>query len=428
MSPPQHGSWRARLARNTLWSVGGAVASQGSSLAAAILLGRILGVSDFGRIAFIQATVLLVGTIGEMGLGLTVTKFTARWHTLEPLRAGRLIGSALRITACCAVVVAAALAGVGLTGVFGEAVPPAALRAACLLLLFDMLNRIQTSALAGIEAFETAARLNVCRGALLLPCAGVGAAAGGVEGALLGLGAASAGTFLIGQRVLYARCRSYGIKIDLRASFEREAVATSLSLWGGALLQAGSNWLVTLLLSRPPAGLVQLGLFNAAEKFRAALAFVPNLLFQVTLPMLSRSYASQDQRSCRRVVYAVVACTLVVTGSGVVAVAVFAGTLMASYGPGFGPGEGVLRMVAVGSIASALYTVGSGVLWALGKPGRMLAIDGLKTFLLVALCAAGFAATAWHAALAYLVSFAAAGVLLLAAVRRTLAAAPEKNA
>src|ERR1700694_904372 len=99
-------SLRVQLARNTFWSVAGSASSQGSSLLAALLLGRMLGVAPFGKVALIQATVILLGNLGEMGLALTTTKFVSRWRTIDPKRAGRLMGWTLRSTAVSALSVA----------------------------------------------------------------------------------------------------------------------------------------------------------------------------------------------------------------------------------------------------------------------------------------------------------------------------------
>src|ERR1051325_11953499 len=58
---------RARVTRNAFWSIVGSASTQGSSMLAAVVVARMLGVTRFGQLALIQATVLLIGTIGEMG-------------------------------------------------------------------------------------------------------------------------------------------------------------------------------------------------------------------------------------------------------------------------------------------------------------------------------------------------------------------------
>src|SRR5579872_2483867 len=281
-------SARLQLARNTFWSVAGSASSQGSSLLAALLLGRMLGVASFGKVALIQSTVILLGNLGEMGYALTTTKFVSRWRTVDPERAGRLIGWTLRSTALSALSVALLLAVVGphlgisaLTGLSTE------LRAACGVLIFDMLNRIQLAALSGLEAFESTARVQVSRGLLMLPCVWLGAVSGGLRGAILAMSFVSMVTCAIGHWILKRQCRSLSMHIDYRSGLSSGILTTSMSLWAGNLLLSGSTWAVTLLLSRQTSGFSELGLFNAADKWKTALTFLPQMLFQVTLPMLS---------------------------------------------------------------------------------------------------------------------------------------------
>jgi O-antigen/teichoic acid export membrane protein len=182
----------------------------------------------------------------------------------------------------------------------------------------------------------------------------------------------------------------------------------------------GSTWIVTVLLSRQEGGFAQLGLFNAADRWKIALLFVPTVLFQVVLPMLSRSHAAGDHRACSQIFSAAIASTVATTGIAALAVVWLSPVLMSWFGDSFSGGIGVLSLAALGSIVTALSTVGSGVLWSLGRPAQMLAIDCFKTFLLVGLCVGGLGTTAWNVALAYLLSAAASCVLVLMFAHRQL--------
>jgi O-antigen/teichoic acid export membrane protein len=174
------------------------------------------------------------------------------------------------------------------------------------------------------------------------------------------------------------------------------------------------------LLSRQPHGLTQLGLYNAADKWKTALLFLPTMLFQVILPMLSQSQTKKDYRACRRIVFATFASSVGVTGLGAIVVFFLANPLMSSYGSAFVKGANVLSLAASVAVVGGIYTVGSGALWALGRPTQMLRIDVSKTALLLALCWVGFASSAWTLMFAYLLSFSAGCVLLIFALYRQL--------
>jgi O-antigen/teichoic acid export membrane protein len=422
-APVKPPSVERQLARNTGWTVAGSVSSQGASLLSALVIGRLLGVAPLGKLALIQATVVLLGNIAEMGLALTTTKFVSRWRTADPARAGRLLGWTLRTAAGTGALVAVGVAlfapWLGIGGLSSIAFE---IRAACGMLLFDMLNRIQLGALAGLEAFDRSARVQAARGVLLLPAVYLGARWGGLIGVVAAMSCVSLAVWLVGHRALAKRCRELAIPICYRGSREPGVVVTSLSLWGGALLLSGSTWAVTLMLASQTGGFSQVGIYNAADKWKIALTYLPNMLFQVTLPMLSHRQAAGDHPGCRRIFHVSLASTLAVSGTAALAVAFLARPLMSSYGPAFTPGARVLTLLAAGAVAGAVYTVGSSVLWALGRPAQMLGVDIFKTLILLVLCWAGLASSAWNLALAYLLAYAAGGIVIMLAVRRQLGA------
>ena len=414
-------SVEGQLARNTGWTVAGSVSSQGSSLLSALVIGRLLGVAPLGKLALIQATVLLLGNIAEMGLALTTTKYVSRWRTVDPARAGRLLGFTLRTAAGSGLLVAVLVAALapwlragGLAGISLE------LRAGCGVLLFDMLNRIQLGALSGLESFDRSARVQASRGLLLLPGVYLGVRLGGLLGAVTAMSCVSFAVFLVGHHALKKRCRELSIPICYRGAREPGVLTTSLSLWGGALLLSGSTWAVTMMLTHETGGFSQVGLYNAADKWKIALTYLPNMLFQVTLPMLSHRQAAGDRNGCRRIFHMALGSTLAVSGTAALVVMALSRTLMSSYGAAFTAGAHVLSLLAGGAVMGAIYTVGSSVLWALGKPTQMLAVDIFKTSLLLILCWAGLASSAWDLALAFVLAYSAGAIVIMLAVRRQL--------
>lgn len=216
-------SIRAQLARNSVWAFVGSVISQGSTMLAAFVLARGLGLTRFGELALILATVLLLGNLGEAGLTLTTAKFTGQWRTSDPERTGRLIGCSLRVTAISSLFMVVLLAAAGRQiGHLSSASLSKEVLAACGLLIFDMLNRVQFGALAGLEAFDGSARVNLWRGMLTLPCVWLGIRLGNLPGAILAMAIVSFSTFVVGHVVLdnsARRARSAsGTGLRLRAA------------------------------------------------------------------------------------------------------------------------------------------------------------------------------------------------------------------
>jgi O-antigen/teichoic acid export membrane protein len=292
--------------------------------------------------------------------------------------------------------------------------------AGCGLLVFDMLNRVQFGALAGLEAFAGTARINLWRGLLTLPCVWLGIRFGNLFGAILAMAVVSFLTFVIGHLVLRKQCTVRSIRLGYRASLENGILTTSCALWISSLLLTGSGWAATLLLSRHSGGVAQLGIFNAAARWNTALLFLPNVLFQVVLPMLSHKNAEEDYQSCGRLISAVLAMNIFVTGLGALLIVALSPVLMNWYGSEFKGGSSVLSLAAVGAAVTAIYMVGSGALWGLGKPTQMVSVDLFRASLFMAMCLLGFASNAWNVMLAYLLSFSAGSAILMFYLYRQL--------
>ena len=62
-------SLRGRFARGVAWSLIGALMSQGSNLAASVLIARLMGRARFGEYGMIQSTVGMFGIFAGLGLG-----------------------------------------------------------------------------------------------------------------------------------------------------------------------------------------------------------------------------------------------------------------------------------------------------------------------------------------------------------------------
>ena len=400
-------SQRSRLARNTSWSLFGSVLSQGASLAAAMLVGRILGVTAFGQFAFLQSTILLFGSVSELGLSLTVTKYVSRWSVNQSQRAGNLIGSSLCIVGMSASIIAVLLGTISpRLPALGFQQNSVALAIACILLVFDTLNRVQSAALSGFEAFDVVARINAVRGALSLPAVWAGLVTGGLEGIFAGLTLVSMATLVFGHLRLRSLCVHKRIRLHYSFQLEREIYGTSFSLWASMLLLFSSTWAATLLLASHPSGGIQLGLFNAAEKWKAAVLFVPNMLFQVTLPMISQTYSAKGRLSASRIMLTSSLSATGVAIAGALFLWCFAGPLMSAYGREFSLGKTVLSAAAAVAVLNAMYTMGSSCLWAVGKPSAMLRIDLFRTAVLLFLCYCGFASSALRLNFAFLTSYA----------------------
>ncbi|MFM8360399.1 MAG: oligosaccharide flippase family protein [Verrucomicrobiota bacterium] len=294
-----------RLARGAFWSVAGGVAARSLGLLAGILVARLLDRDRYGEIAMIQSTVGLFGVLAGAGMGVTATKHVAEWRRQDPGRAARLIRLSNRLAWAGGLLVAALVGGwapalaryaMGLPELGME------LRISAGLLLFGAVQGAQAGALAGLESFRVLARLNLLAGLVSCPFLVVGAWMGGVAGTLWGLNGAAALGCLLHHLALRQEMGRAGLpegeawgRRDLPVLWQFTLPAAL-----GALVTAAVQCGCMSLIARQPAGREALGAFNAANQWFLALMFLPNLLAQSVLPLMSEQLGQARHRQGRR--------------------------------------------------------------------------------------------------------------------------------
>jgi O-antigen/teichoic acid export membrane protein len=437
-APDGERSVHARFAFGALWSVFGAVASRGLTLAGFVLASRALGAAGFGEVGMVQSTQGLFGVLAGGGLGLAATKYVAEYRTADRSRAGRCFALALLVAVVSGGAGAAVLfafAGPMAENVLGAPHLGAELRVATGLLLFGAIGGVQTGAINGLGEFRTAALLAIFRGACVLAALVAGVRLGGVLGAVLGLVAAEAAGVVanhLALRRLFPQAWDGGAgpaawrELAVVARFAGMAVlgsiATTLALWLGN----------TLLVSRP-GGYAALGVFNAAERWRQLLLFLPAAVSPIILSMLSHLHGSADRGAYRRLLgvnLCASAAVVLVPAAGLAALAPLA---MGVFGEEYRSGATTLVILTASAVAMVFNTLLGQVLVSKGAIWWRTALDVLLAAVLVLV--------AWKAvpsardeglALAHLAAYGVTAVALVMPVMFYLRqqrneAAPRRN-
>ena len=143
-----------RLVSGSFWSFSGAVVSRLLSLAAFVVIARVLGKEQYGQFGVVQSTISMFAVFAGFGLGQTATKYIAELRTTDPQRAGRIMGLAGLVALLTGVAFAAFLfifaPWLAKTTLAAPELAPA-LRIGAFLLLFEAMNGAQVGALAGFE-------------------------------------------------------------------------------------------------------------------------------------------------------------------------------------------------------------------------------------------------------------------------------------
>jgi len=221
------------------------------------------------------------------------------------------------------------------------------------LVFFGALNGAQTGALAGFEAFQTIARVNIYAGLASFPLILLGVWRWGLRGAISGSVAALAINWALNHRALRQECEKSGVAYQFAHCSRELSVLHRFSLpaFLGSILVVSAIWVCNAILARQPQGYAELGLYAAADKWRVLIVFVPSYAFAMVLPVLSNLHGEGDGAAFQKVFKA----NLHLNGSLALVtaalIAVFAGPIMRLYGNAFRGGRVLLLVLACSAIA-----------------------------------------------------------------------------
>jgi O-antigen/teichoic acid export membrane protein len=328
----------------------GTIVSRALGLVSSMIVARIIGKIGMGEIGIVQSTVGMFSTLAGLGLGLAATKHVAEHRVANPRLVGETIGLLSLISwgsgflmTTVVVVLSPWLAQHTL------AAPQLApeLGWGALLLLFGVINGVQTGVLSGFEAFKTIARINAISGIANFPLMVGGAYFFGPLGAVLGL----VGGLALNCTLNFFAVRNYAAECGVRISYRRVHKHSRL-LWQFGLpgmlsgLVAGPvNWLTGTMLVNHPGGYGEMGILNATNSWFQAVAFLPTLLGQVLLPILASS--NDDRQTADRTVVLATYLNIAIVFLVTVGICPFSRPIMGFYGKGFAEGWPVLVMTVL---------------------------------------------------------------------------------
>jgi O-antigen/teichoic acid export membrane protein len=342
-------------------------------LLSSLMIARVLGVEVYGEYGIIRSTVNMFAVFAGFGLGLTATKHISEFRISDPIRAGRI----MTLTNLFALVTGGMVA----SGIYIAAPWIAAetinaphlfleLRICAIILFLSALNGAQTGALAGFEAFKSIARVNLCVGLASFPLLVTGAFWAGLRGAILALATTIAINCWLNHRALCIESLRCGVPL-----FVKDCLIEWPILWKYSLPAAASGvmvgpvfWACNAILVNQPNGYKEMGIFDVANQWRMAILFVPGMVAQIALPMLSSLNSLDDQVRYRKVLK----WNVLINGGVALAISVpvllLSPWIMASYGKGFEGGVGVIVVLILSSVPMAITTViGKGI----ASKGRM---------------------------------------------------------
>jgi O-antigen/teichoic acid export membrane protein len=362
-----------RLAKGAFWSLVGTLLSRSLSLVSSVLVARMLGKVGMGELGIIQGTVGIFSAFAGLGMGLTGTKFVAEYRNQDPQRAGAMLGLSAWATWMSGTVMMLAmwalapwfaqhtLAAPHLTGL---------IRVGSVLLLLGSVNGAQSGALSGFEAFKTIARVNLACGLLSFPLMVGGAWWLGLLGAVWGLVGSIAVNCVFSHLALRREAAAAGVSLSAKLQPDQWGVLWRFSLPSvlcSAIL-GPVNWACAALLVNRANGYAEMGVFNVTMSWFNAVTFLPGVLAQVLLPLLSSQAGEPGGRSQKKIVALAVKANAIAVAPVILLVACASPFIMSLYGAGF---RGGWPTLVVTVLTAGILSVQVPPVQAITAAGRM---------------------------------------------------------
>jgi O-antigen/teichoic acid export membrane protein len=374
---------RRRAVRGVVWSTLGSVVAQGGTFLSSVVLARVIGKQLFGQFALIQSTAIALTSLASLGLGVTATKYVSEYRDSQPEKAGRIIGLSSMVA-----LITSLCSSLGLV-VFAALLLPdrtliPELRLSAMYVFFITINGYQIGALAGLEAFQKVATINLMYGPVAVLSTWALASWLGLRGAVLAQGFCSLLLWVQYQAALTSDCRAASIRIFYRGIWRehsaliRFAIPATLSGISGSL----AIWWCNLMLTRS-SGYSELAIFSAANNLRLMVMFLPALVARVTAPILNNLLVNGNLLAYRRTFWEAIALNGGIALILATVLAVAAPQILGLFGKDFVGSAGLiwllLSSVVIEVVACNLYQAifTSGSLW------RQAGINALWTIVLV---------------------------------------------
>lgn len=362
----------SRLGRGVFWSLVGAVISGGLTLVGMVFVAQIIGKTDYGKLGIIQSTVGMLGIFAGLGLGITATKYVAKFRVRDPNKASRIIA----LTRIFSLLVGGILA-IGLLffapwlaiNTLNDPALTPMLRIGALILLINAINGVQVGILSGLEEFKTITQVNLYVGLFSFPILLSGAYFGKLEGVILALLANLFITLILNHFALKKSLKKHGLLLNITKPFQEKAVLWKFSL---PAMLAGSmvgpvNWFCYSILVNQPNGYSEMGILNAANQWYALLLFLPQIISRVALPIFSDQIEGKDIKKSREIFLQALKINLIFTTPLIIIIISFSKLMMSLYGEDFSTGWGTLSVVVITAGLLAIQTPAGQIIAASGK-------------------------------------------------------------
>lgn len=347
-----------RLTQGAAWNGLAQIMYRGLVILGMLIAARLLGLERFGQLSILYNTTMTFHVVASLGLIMTATKLVAELHQKDKARTGRII-------ALCHYVALLSGSLVGLLMLLGapwiaadilnDPALASGVRLTALLLLMQVLADSMLGINLGFLAFRGLFAVNTISGVCSFVLLIIGAWFHGVFGALAGLAAAEAVRFLLLLRLGRQSARQNNIQPSWRFPWDEMPVIWHVSLpsMATALLWLPVTWIGTLMLVRQPGGFGDMGLYGAANQWFSLLLFVPGVVTQTILPILSEQVGGGGRQEARKLALGSAGLMLLLVALIALPLTLASPLIAGAYGADFADGSLVFVLMFMAAITAA---------------------------------------------------------------------------
>ncbi len=371
----------SKLFRDSFWSIFGNGIGSFLLLLAGIAIARYLGRDVYGEYGVVKTNMFYLAGFSTFGLGLTSTRFIAKYLGRDDSNIRNIIDVATRVSlgfstllAFILVVFAKPLA------IFlnepGMVVP---FRFLSFIIIIRSLGTTGNGILAGLGRFKNIGINSIISGTLMLASCVPLTYYYGLSGSFISLALSQVCNtalnyiIIIKQRRLYPKSQN--------SSIGRELVVFSFPVAMQEISYSVCNWAGILALTKLST-LGEVGIYSASAQWNAIILFIPGLLNNVVLSHLSKTEsANRHQQKLRMLLMVFFVCTLI----PFLIVYFFAPFIASFYGNEFGGMVSVIRLLTFATIPICCSDVFKSELLASGHPWMLFSVRCVKDVVFVLL-------------------------------------------
>lgn len=307
-----------RLKDGARWSLIGEIGSRALTFMAAVVVARLLGAAEFGGYALLQGCLAMFMTFAAFGIGQTTSQYVAALKNVDPGRIAALSSLAFLLSTVSGGVAAIALwvlAPMIASAMLNAPELSLPLRLAAPALFFSSVASALNGTVAGFEALDRLAKQGWAVGLATFLAVLVGVSLAGLSGAAIGLVLGEAARMALAAHGASSVLISRALPLFSGSGFGEARVLWTFSLptvIGGAL-HVPVFWSCQAIIAGSPNGMVEIGLYDAAQKWMTLVIFVPTAASGIVGPVLaslSLDYASHRATTLRVAAVQTAACVI----------------------------------------------------------------------------------------------------------------------